>query len=302
MLRKENSFSIIIPVYNGERHICNCLNSIREQNYKNYEIIIVDDGSKDLTKTKIFDYKERYPEINIQYFYQNNSGAGLARAKAIENSKMDYVAFLDADDIWYKNKLFEVNEILNQNNNIDFIYHDEYEIDLKGTKKIQRYRKLSGDIMEDIIVNGNPISTSTVVIEKKILLKSNTFKLGKRHGEDIECWVEVAKNKGNFYYLPKILGEYRRETSSLTLKSIEFTKDTNKVLLELYNNLENKYSIEEIEKMKKRRKALNKYNEARFYHKTGDFKQAKICYKESLNLKMLKIYIGLILTVFHIKY
>ncbi len=98
--------SIIIPVYNGEHYIENCIHSVLKQNYKDYEIVIIDDGSTDTTREKCMVLAELYSQL--QYYFQNNSGAGAARNKGIEVCKGEYVAFVDVDDYIHPTYLEEL--------------------------------------------------------------------------------------------------------------------------------------------------------------------------------------------------
>lgn len=299
----EYTYSIVIPAYNAEKFISLCLDSVRKQTYLKYEVIVVNDGSKDSTEQVINNYQKQFPQFPLKYVRQENGGAAKARGTAIELAAMDYIAFLDADDIWYENKLQKVNAVLNREN-ADVLYHDEYEISLNGEKKIRKYRQLMNDSLDDLIINGNALSTSTVVVERNILLKSNTFKAGKRAGEDIECWIQLAKNRAVFYHIPEVLGEYRREENSLTLRSIQYMRETDEMLLTFYDLLDsNKYSDKEIATLKNRRQSQNYYNCARYYHMGGDFEKAIDFYKKAKDLesKMYKAYIGMFLSYVKVK-
>jgi len=102
--------SVIIPVFNGERFIAEAIQSVLNQNYEPLEIIVIDDGSTDGTAdiVKIF-------EGNIRYFYQKNSGIAVARNAGVTKAKGDFITFIDADDVWAKNKL-EIQTRLFENN------------------------------------------------------------------------------------------------------------------------------------------------------------------------------------------
>lgn len=295
---KNYSYSIVIPAYNAEKFIISCLDSIKKQTYQYFEIIVINDGSQDHTAAVIENYIEKNPQLRIISIYQENGGAASARGRGVENATMDYIAFLDADDIWYPSKLEKVNSIFNTLK-IDVVYHDEYEVALDGSKKRTYSRQLNQLPFDDLIINGNPISTSTVVVERSIMLNSNTFKEGKRAGEDIECWIKLAENGATFYHINKPLGEYRRVATSLTLKSEEYLKKTDEMRLSYFDRLDkNKYSKEQILKLKIKQKSLNAYNLARHYHKSIQFEKAISYYKKSLKYWKgnTKAYIGLILS------
>ena len=96
METKKTLISIIVPVYNTEKHIERCLDSIMKQDYPNFEVILVNDGSTDESGIIIQKYKEKYK--NISYIKQENKGVGAARNAGIKVAKGDYISFVDSDD------------------------------------------------------------------------------------------------------------------------------------------------------------------------------------------------------------
>ena len=102
--------SVIMPAYNAQKYIAESIESVIGQTYLNWELLIVDDGSTDDTASIIKQYQLN--DSRIQYFYQESGRQGKAKNTAIKNSKGDYIAFLDSDDLWLKEKLkISVNEI-----------------------------------------------------------------------------------------------------------------------------------------------------------------------------------------------
>ena len=92
--------SVIIPTYNRAHYICETIDSILAQTYRDYEIIVVDDGSADNTRKVLQKYDGK-----VRYFYQKNRGPSAARNFGISQSQGEYIAFLDDDDLWTENKL-----------------------------------------------------------------------------------------------------------------------------------------------------------------------------------------------------
>ena len=121
--KKRELISIIIPFYNQDLYFDNCIESALTQTYTNTEIIIVNDGSDKVFDDKLEKLQSNYPD-KIKLLKQENKGAGAARNFGIENSKGEYIAFLDADDFWLPNKLEHQMSILKKNK-IDFI-HNSY--------------------------------------------------------------------------------------------------------------------------------------------------------------------------------
>ena len=120
-----NNFSVIIPTYNSAKYIKNTLFSVVNQTYHYYEIIVIDDGSKDNTVEIIYEFFKNLNNISFKVLEQKNSGAGSARNNGINNAKYDWIAFLDSDDLWNSNKLYVINDLLNKNKNYNFLCHNE---------------------------------------------------------------------------------------------------------------------------------------------------------------------------------
>ncbi|MBR0449212.1 MAG: glycosyltransferase family 2 protein, partial [Clostridia bacterium] len=107
----EGLVSVIMPIYNAEKYLADTLNSIFSQDYKDIEIVLVDDCSKDNSANIIMEYQKEHPQI-VYYLQEKNMGAGAARNKALELAKGQYVAFLDSDDIWLPDKISRQIELM----------------------------------------------------------------------------------------------------------------------------------------------------------------------------------------------
>ena len=97
---KMTKVSIIIPTYNEEEYIANCLIAIQNQDFEDYEVIVVDDGSTDNTKDVVSFYRDK-----VKYYYKTNGGPASARNMGIINSAARYLAFIDSDDLWLPQRL-----------------------------------------------------------------------------------------------------------------------------------------------------------------------------------------------------
>jgi glycosyltransferase involved in cell wall biosynthesis len=183
--------SVIIPTYNSEKYIKEALDSVIYQTYKNIEIIVVDDGSTDQTYEILQPYIDRN---GIKYVYQENSGPALARNQGITNATGDFVAFLDADDIWLPHFLEKLYERLYYNNDIGFVYCDNYYVD-EQKKYIENYiretRKYSGNICTNLLCE-HFILTPSVLIRKKCFDVIGLFDESLRVGEDYEFFLRLA--------------------------------------------------------------------------------------------------------------
>jgi len=205
---KKIIFSVIIPTYNRVEKLKKAINSVTNQTYKNWEIIIVDNHSKDGTKKMV----KNYNNIKIKIFLIKNNGIiAKSRNLGIKKSKGKYLAFLDSDDYWHPNKLRECHNFLKKNNKAKLIYHNMFiqrKSDQKLFKKVSFFRKVKNPTKNDLIKNGPAFPTSSVVIEKKIFKKINFFNENKNliAWEDYDAWLRLSQISSHFYEIKKTLG------------------------------------------------------------------------------------------------
>jgi glycosyltransferase involved in cell wall biosynthesis len=200
-------FSIIIPTFNRADKLKRALNSLVDQSYANFEVIVCDDGSTDNTKEVVSYYQN---SLNITYLYDENWG-GPARPRnlGIGVAKGDWIGFLDADDWWYENKLEEVSKLTMD---FDFIYHklDRYfEADSKIIGEIKS-AKLGNNAIYTIMKLQNPLATSSVVVRKELIINAGLFDEEKEliASEDFNLWLKIAMQNPRFHLLNKTLGAY----------------------------------------------------------------------------------------------
>jgi len=226
--------SVIIPTYNRAGTIERCLKSIEEQTFKNFEVLVCDDGSIDNTKEIVGDYLER---LNLHYIYSENSG-GPARPRniGIEKSLGRYVAFLDSDDWWLPEKLEKSVEALDHG--ADLVYHDFYQYNESERKTGKRLRawELDSQVFDDLLLNGNPIINSSVVVRKKLLIKVGGISEDPSlsAAEDYHAWLRIAKLTNNFKRLPDSLGFY--STGFDNISSSERTVVNLNKIVELFSS------------------------------------------------------------------
>ena len=121
----ENFFSIICPMYNAENTIDRAVKSVLNQKYSNWEMILIDDGSTDLTKRKC----TQYLSDKVKYFFQKNSGPSNARLCGISVANGEWFIFLDSDDYLSDNALLCLNDYLNKYNPQAIFFQENYEVD-----------------------------------------------------------------------------------------------------------------------------------------------------------------------------
>jgi glycosyltransferase involved in cell wall biosynthesis len=219
-LKSERNFSIVIPTFNRARKLQKALDSVLSQTYQNYEILIIDDGSTDSTRSIVEEYKDK----RVRYFWMPNSGApARPRNKGILEANFEWISFLDSDDIWYPNKLEEVSKHIDAKDKFQCICHDEYVVDITGGKKVNRYGPFAKNFYIEMILYGNRISTSTVTLNKNFLLKNNLFFNEDRNFsivEDYDLWLKMAYHGAAFKFLSLTLGEYIVDSQSISSDTV----------------------------------------------------------------------------------
>lgn len=222
--------SIITPVYNSETYIERTINSVLQQTYSDWEMILVDDCSSDKSREIINKYIEK--DKRIKYFkLEKNSGAAVARNVALENSEGRYIAYLDADDIWKPEKLQKQIEFMKKNNyaftctSYDKIdEQDQYKKSVTMPEEISYKKFLCNTIIQTV-----GVMVDTKITGKKILVMPNI-----RRRQDAATWCQLLKAGYNCYGLNENLSCYRVVSNSLSSNKFKAVKGT----WFLYRNIE----------------------------------------------------------------
>lgn len=256
----ETLVSIIIPVYNGEKYIYKCINSIKRQTYTNIEIIIINDGSNDKTKEILEKLKEKDSRIKI--LNKDNEGVSKARNDGIKLSNGEYIIFVDADD-YIENDMVEIllNDVKEKNVNIARCNYQYVKENGTIEKNVDILYKLdqeyiSGIELIDNIINRKTNAFSVLLIIKKELIQKNSFNFKLSLMEDVAFYTQLCVNEERIYIEKKCLYNVFLSSDSATrsnknyLKKIEaikiFNKEYRNILKE--NNL---YSEERIKRVNK---------------------------------------------------
>ncbi len=183
-------FSIIIPTFNRSAFILKSVESALNQEYKNFEIIVVNDGSTDQTIETLKTISDaRFRVINIK-----NSERAAARNRGVEEAKGDYISFLDSDDIYYPNYLSNANKSLNIQG-APYFFHQAYEIKNEEGKQLNYSNNFGNGIK--FLIKGNPLSCLGVFIKREIALQFPFVEDRRLAGsEDWELWIRLAANFG----------------------------------------------------------------------------------------------------------
>ena len=184
--------SVIIPAFNHEEFIGEALDSVLDQTYRNLEVIVVDDGSTDNTKEVLKRYEEE-----IKYIYQQNRGVSSARNRGIAISRGEFIAFLDADDIWLPEKLEVQLNLMEGEGSIGLVGCGRYGMDYSGNtmegllgKNYSNHVEFLNQLLIGNIFRGG---STGAFVKKECFEKVGLFDESMRFGEDWDMWIRIAK-------------------------------------------------------------------------------------------------------------
>lgn len=213
--------SIITPVYNAEMFLSDTIKSVQNQTYKNWEMLLVDDCSKDNSAQIIKEF-QKYDD-RIKYIkLEKNSGASVSRNTGIKNAKGRFIAFVDSDDIWKPEKLeVQVKYMLENNLGFTFTSYRYMKEDGELTNKVA---KAPSKINYNGLLKNTIIGCSTVVIDTDIV---EYFEMPLvRRGQDTATWLQILRKEKYAYGIDKDLVYYRLVGESLSSNKIIALKRT----------------------------------------------------------------------------
>lgn len=230
MSNLEPLISIITPAYNAETTIVATIESVLNQTWKNWEMIIIDDGSTDNTHQTAASV--HHPGIRL--LQEKNKGVAATRNQGMKLAKGEYIAFLDSDDLWEPEKLASQIAFFQQADSSYGLVHSSYlEFDEQGSyapKPLQHCKNLniSGEVHTDLIIH-DFIATLTVMIKREVVENIGDFDLNFSGTEDWDLWIRIAE-KYKVGYIDRSLARYRLNASGLSKNYTSFEGELKKVL------------------------------------------------------------------------
>lgn len=218
-------FSVIIPLYNKAPYVAKTLQSVFDQTFTDWELIVVNDGSTDNSlqvATEVVEgVSERFPEGKLNIISQNNSGVSVARNNGVAASHGEYVCFLDADDWWETTFLEEMDKLISEFPDAG-IYGTGYNI-INETRHKTRVAPIGVDEnFEKGYINYckvyaktlcMPLTSITVAIRRAVFDEMQGFKPNLKLGEDFELWIRIAL-KYKVSFLNKALANYNQDVDA----------------------------------------------------------------------------------------
>ena len=236
--KKELKVTIILPNYNSSKTIKETISSVLNQTYKNWELIIVDDHSDKKTKSILFKFK-KFKKIKI-FYLNKNKGAAYCRNLAIKKSKSYYIAYIDSDDLWKKNKLnLQINFMKKNNYSFTYTCYKTFKTNNPVKNNIIVPRKFNFKSF----VKNTSIATSTMIVKRKVT--DNIIFPNTKICEDYFYKCQLLKKIKHAHCYPQYLSEYRIRKNSLQSSRVrnlywiwKINKNLNK-----FNILDNLISI-----------------------------------------------------------
>jgi len=221
--------SVIIPVYNAEDTIVETINSVLNQTFEDFELIIINDGSTDRTLDVIKIFKDN--RISVHTF--PNSGPSAARNRGIEIAKGEYISFIDADDLWLENKLENQIDVLKKNPEYEVVYSWTVYIDENGNYLHPlRPVKFEGDVYEKMLLNNFIGSGSNILLSKSSLESLGHFDIDLNYGEEWDLYIRLSKTY-KFILVKDFHVFYRRKLNSLS-SNVSVLEDSSVKILNKY--------------------------------------------------------------------
>ncbi len=211
--------SVVIPAYNAEKTIQSTIESVLRQDYDNFEVIVIDDGSIDKTVAKVWQMRKQFnhKSVVLHLITQKNAGVSDARNRGVGEATGEYIAFLDADDEWHVNKLSQHVSFLEEHKNVGLSFARVNYFTLSGKqRKASPY--LSGVLQIHDVVDSNPtVSPSNWVLRKSIFKQMDGFRLAMTHAEDQEFLIRlIAETDSHAKCINSVLVNYANSGDGLS--------------------------------------------------------------------------------------
>ena len=217
--------SVVIPTYNSARYLGEAVDSAVNQTFKDIEILVIDDGSTDETQ----DVVRRYG-ASVRCVSQENKGVAVARNHGIAQSRGRYVAFLDADDVWWPEKLEKELAALEGHGEFQACHTGVQVVDGLGRPFVVAGRHDGVSTLEALLLRGNVVGTpSTVICRRLLFSKVGAFDPGLSQCADWDMWVRLA-TVTEFVYLDEALVTYRQHGSNMSRDPALLERDSLRVL------------------------------------------------------------------------
>ena len=274
------ALSVIIPVFNRIYQLQRALDSLSKQSFKNFEVIVCDDGSTEDVEAVVNAFKESLLDIKLIKI-TNSGGPARPRNIAVNHANTEWISLLDSDDWWDANRLERISKALRPEN--DIIYHRLNVV--RGSKKSRLGEKraviglkMNGDPLDYMAIYGNPIPASSVLIKKTLFLQLGGMNEGAEFVavEDFLMWLEAAKIGAKFEFINEILGNYWVGSDSISVVSLDQIKAQEAIFQNISSFIKLDY--------KKTAFACHNYRIGSMYLKLNKYQQSILYFQQAFPL------------------
>jgi len=300
--------SVVIPTYNRAQFIVRALESVFAQTYKNYEIIVIDDGSTDDTPQVMKQFDGR-----LNYIRKENGGSASACNRGIAESKGEYIAFLDSDDYWTPEKLAEQVKVLDSQPKVGIVYSRMPIINEKGERLGTKPAGISGKNFKELLEVWGDLPTSTVMTRRACFDKAGFFDPALKTMQDIDMWLRIARFYDLYEIEGKVLAYYFRHSEQITTSRINVYEGLVKIYQKILKTFEDAPRELFVNRIAMNRYTLSReYYLEKFYYESFRNVVAVIFYKPLVGmlffekgdglfkkaLKLVKPYVFLVVSFF----
>jgi glycosyltransferase involved in cell wall biosynthesis len=288
-MRNNPLVSVIIPCFNYGQFVGEAIQSVLNQTYPDLEVIVVDDGSTDTTRDVVYSFRDP----RIRYVYQENAGENVARNTGIQQARGEFIAFLDADDLWLPQKLEKQLRLFEEDPEVGlayclFSYFDSESGNVVGFHK--EYKCFRGNVLEKLYEK-NFIGSPTPVIKRDVFEKTGLFETDDQSVDDWTLWTKIAFHY-KIDYVPEVLAKYRIHIGAMSYRTAdEYRKWRSNYLQRMAAQ------FPELIPLRRRFQCKANYLVSIHYARVGDKKKAVACLIEAIKARpfIVKYYVRLAL-------
>lgn len=228
--------SVVIPAYNAAAFIEETLDGVAAQTYRDFEVVVVDDGSSDDTQAVVDAYLRR-SKLPGKCIRQANKKIAGARNTGIAAARGELIALLDHDDAWFPNRLERGIAVFDAPPEVDLVCSDENVTEKGRFLRVHRNGPLAADMYERLLFGGNALSPSAVIVRKSKIDEVGGFRENPEFNtvEDYDLWMRLAK-VSRFRFLPEVLGEYHFEERGASRRIVYHHENLEHLLLDHFRS------------------------------------------------------------------
>lgn len=217
MPNNSSAVSVIVPVYNTEKYLRRCLDSILTQTFTDWECLVIDDGSTDTSPTICDEYANKDPRFKV--FHKMNSGASASRNVGIDNARGEYIIFIDSDDWWQRNDCLKELATIAETNGADLVRGEYQKVDEEGNVIIAGKHKpdLEGKILSSYEMLNYGIAGEffgVLFLFRRKAIGNNRYDESMTFLEDMDFLVRIFRKSLKCIYAPLCFYSYLKRDSS----------------------------------------------------------------------------------------